>query len=730
MLFYRIRKLATILLLSLLLSSINSYSQESAYTEWIFQVRSVSGYLLSQGLLSLKKTNSGESYLLPICDFFQSSGAVTVSTDTGCIINTIDYGQVFVDKNGIFKEGKKIIEVNSVDDTSYLPFEHLRTFGYEVEIDSSEMLVIISHKEGLPIDRRNNLLSQHILGKEHELALESRRSNFDFNRILLEGYTSKTREGSILQTDFDLLTGELIMRRCDKICLDYLRWSKEWRFDNTQYNLYLGNYDNFYFPGKWNRLQNTAVLEINRKSSRQSFTLNQGPITDYFIYRNGVLIRKGSGSLTDIDLDLSEENYFANYTVKVIDKDGQIKTYDVYNGLGLLKSKDFSLTIGGKNKYLFSNVQLGITENFNIYASFINEANQNLFVKKAKVNFTNFRAEVGELTDQTNKRWGNYEQAEVNYKGFAYQINHNHDVSLSRNQINHTVLYTPPNGLLQFQHRSMNDISFENEILFGKQISRVFAYGRYINFSDGRTRKAINLSGSIDLLNYDIGPYLYKDKLGFFALLTGRVEKLSVSSSLDLNSEMPTSSTRVDYNLNNKSIYATYRSSKIESEVGIGFVYSLFPKFYDLPLKRPANSVVQIRLFLDENANGTLDEDETLLENLGGYIFNNKNVAYTDKSGKLFFELSESYETVTFFLEESSFNKMYLLPSKDGYRLKVQSRKVNQFDVPIAINGVILISCDKDLNVSQVEITQEGKSIYSGSKCSTPVVLDKMTANT
>lgn len=634
-----------------------------------------------------------------------------------------------MDSKGVFRDEKKIAGILNIDEVSYLDQEQFKTFGYQIDIDSAEMLVIVSHKDGLPIDRKNDLLSQHVQKKDNEFSLTSKRSNLSFNRMHIEGYTSKTREGSILEGDFDLLSGELIMRRCDKICLDYLRWSKQITKEDTQYNFYLGNYDNFYFPGKWRRLQNSAVLEINRRSTRQSFTLNQGPITDYFIYRNGVLIRKGSGPLINIDVDLSEENYFANYTVKVIDKDGQIKTYDIYNGLGLLQSKDYSITLGGaQSKYLFSNAQFGISENLNIYASFINESGKNLFVKKAKVNFSNFRAEVGELTDQANKKWGNYEQAEVNYKNLAYQISHNKDLTLSRNQLNHTVLFTPPNGLIQFQHRSMNNISFENEVLFGKQIFKVFTYGRYIKYSDGRTRKALNVSGSFDLLNYDIGPYIYKEKLGFFALASGRIDRYSLSSSLDFNSDMPTSSTRVDYNFHNKSIYATYRSSKIESEVGVGFVYSLFPGHYDLPLKHPANSVVQIRLFLDENGNGLFDKGELPLEDLGGYIFNSKQISYTDKNGRFFFEVSDSYETVTFYLEESTFDKMHLLPSRDGYRLHIQPRKVNQYDIPIGINGVILVSCDSSLKVSQIEITKGDKVIYSGSKCTMPVVLDKIAS--
>lgn len=643
----------------------------------------------------------------------------------GCLITTIEDRQLYIGKDGVFEKDKKISSVLYLDGTAYVSEATLTTLGYSINVDSSEMLVSIGHSKGLPIDEKNQLLSEAILGKPKEIRFKSKRDNFSFNRFNLEGYTSPIRKGSLVEGDFDLLGGELIARNCDAICISFYSWSRSWTFKKHNYKASLGNYDFFYFPGRFDRLKEAATIEVNRKATRQKFSLDYGATTDYFIYRNGALIRRGTGSLRDIELDISEENYFSNYTVKVVDRNGRIQEFDLYTGLGLLSGGDYSLLGGAdRNGYAFTNAQVGVTSQINVFGGFLDNGKEQLITKRGKTSWQFLRLEAGELSDTQNNRQNSYEQAEVSLFNTAYIYNHRDDVRERRDNKQHTFLATPAGGLIQFQHRINDDTAFENEYLLGKQIKDFFVYGRHTKSSDGSEVQAINVAGIYNFINYDIGTFGPWETPGFFALASARKGRWAGSANADVRPDVTTITTRIDYNLKNKNLYATYRNRDDSQEVGVGVVYSFFPSHYDLDLKRPARTVVILNVFLDLNGNGIKDPEDHPIKGVAGSLINKKNVQKTNENGVFFFEVDGSYQSVVFSFDEASFKEMYYLPTKENLRLDLNARKVNAYSIPIKINAMVLLDCDKETKVRDLKVYAGEEVVYQSSSCVSPVVLD------
>ncbi len=715
------------LILSLLLYSTKSLSDEIAHSEWIFQIRSESGYLLSPGLLSLKKGNSGQEYLFSACDFFQISGAITTLTDQGCVLTTLDDKQFYINDKGGYEGTKKIFSVFYKDETSYITIADLVSLGYSISVDQSEMLISISHASGLPIDKKNGLLSETVIGKQKEIKLTSPRETFSFNRFQLEGYSSKSRQGTLVEGDFDVATGEFIFKQCDEICLNYVNWSKRWKKKGHNITVSAGNYDLFYFPGIWKRLQNSAVVEVNKKTSRQKFSLNYGQTTDYFIYRNGLLIRRGRGSLQDVEIDLSEENYFSQYTVKVIDPNGRIQTFDLYNGLGLLESGDYSFTGGYDAKnYSFANAQYGITRNLNVLGGTFNSKEKKYLIKRAKISFNHINFEAGELTDQYDSRQNSFEQGEVNYSSLAYIYNHKNDRVFERDNVQHTLLFSPASTLMQFQHRIIDEAFFENEFLIGRQVKDFFVYGKHIKYSNNIEKQSINISSSNEYLNYDLGISSPMEKPGYFALLSGTRKRWRFTTNMDIRPGINTIGSRLDYSIKNKNIYSTFKHINSASEIGVGLVYSFFPENYDLDIKKQAQSLIMLNIFLDINENGQRDAEDIPLVGIGGSLINKNNYKTTDTTGKIYFEVDSNYSSVIFSFDEGSFKEMYYLPPKKNLKLEIASRKVNSFDIPIKINGVVLLDCSPEVNLKNLSIYRGTEKVHSMSRCISPVVLDNM----
>lgn len=722
-----LKSLALTLILSQLLFSTKISADDKTHSEWIFQIRSESGFILSQGLIALKQNNSGNDFFLAACDFFQASGAITATSDSGCLITSIDDRQLYISKDGVFEGSKKLFNVLYLDENFYIATENLISLGYSITIEASEMLVSISHAKGLPVDRKNQLMSEAVLGKQKEIRFKSSRDKLSFNRFSLEGYTSPTRKGSVVEGDFDLLGGEVIARNCDALCLSFYRWSRQWKTKRHSYTVYAGNYDSFYFPGRFDRLKESAVVEINKKSNRQKFSFDYGATTDYFIYRNGVLIKKGSGSLRDIEIDLSEENYFSNYTIKVIDKNGQIQEFDLYSGMGLLSAGDYSLTGGVEREgYSFATTQLGLTNNINASGGYIDNGREQLVIKRAKTSWRRLRLEAGELTNTDNQRQNSYEQGEIGLFNTAYIYNHRNDVAESRDNKQHTFLMTPTGGLLQFQHRIIDDNNFENEYLLGKQIKDFFVYGRHIKYTNDTERQTLNVAGLYDWINYDVGTFGPWKTPGFFALASGRKGRWGGSANLDIKPDNTTVTTRADYTYKNKSLYLTFRQRDDEREVGVGVVFSFFPSHYDIDLKRQARTVVILTVFLDENGNGLKDPGELPLKDIKGALTTRQSLQKSSDEGKFFFEVDSNYQTTVFYFDESSFKEMHYLPTKENIRLDLNPRKVNSFEIPIKINGVVLLDCDSDTKIKDLKLFNENEVVYQSSTCVTPIALDRL----
>lgn len=723
----RTKFLAAIQILLLLLFSTKTQAADSTHSEWIFQIRSESGFLLSPGLLSLKKNNSGQEYFFSACDFFQFSGAITASSDSGCLITTLDDRQLFINAKGGFEGKKKIFSVLYENETPYIAQENLTALGYSINIESVEMLVSINHKAGLPVDKKNQLLSEPIIGKQKEIRLNNPRENFHFNRVSTELYTSPHRKGSVVEGDFDLLGGELIAKNCDVLCLNFINWTRRWRKNGTTYSFYAGNYDAFYFPGKYDRLKEAAVVEVNSKSTRQKFSLDYGATTDYFIYRNGALVRRGTGSISDIEIDISEENYFSNYTVKVIDQNGRIQDFDLYTGLGLLDTGDYSF-IGGADRqgYALANAQVGLSSHLNIFGGYVDTGKDQRFIKRAKTSFRGIRGEIGELTNTDSDRLNSYEQAEANYGGFAYIYNHRDDLQEDRDNKQHTFLYTPSGALLQFQHRINDNSYFDNEFLFGKQIRDLFVYARHTKFSTNKELQSINVAGIYSGINYDIGTLGPWETPGVFALINARKGRWATTANVDKKSSGTTLTTRLDYTYKNISLYSNYKQSSAAKEVGVGFIFSFFPTHYEIDLKKQAQTVVVLKVFLDQNGNGILDPEDTPLQGIKGTLSSRNNASKTDQNGQIYFELNSSSRSAIFSFDESSFKEMYYLPMKENIRLDISPRKVNEFDVPIKINAVVLLDCDHETKIKDLKVYHEAEIIYESSSCTTPLVLDRI----
>lgn len=685
--------------------------------------------MLSPGLLSLKKTNSGNDFLFSACDFLQASGTITTLTENGCVLTSLEEKSLYVDKKGIFEGKSKILSAEYINETIYISTDTLIQLGYQVSVDTTEMVIQISHSSGLPIDKKNALLSENVIGKTRETKMSSTRENLSFNRFQLEGYTSPSRKGSAIEGDFDVATGEFIFKQCDEICLSYINWKKTWKKKGHKFDLYLGYYDLFYFPGKWQRLKSAAIVEVNKKATKQRFSLDYAATTDYFIYRNGILVRRGRGSIKDIEIDLSEENYFSQYTVKVIDRNGRIQTFDLYNGLGLLDPGDYSLTGGyDSTRYTFINGQIGLIKNFNVMGGVVNSPTDEKkhITKRAKFSLKHLRFEAGELTDQFNNAENYYEQGELSYSNLAYIYNRRKDILEERDNTQHTALFTPNGALLQIQHRIRDKNFFENEYLFGKQIFEYFLYLRYVKYSDNNERQGINVSGARDNLNYDIGTYQYLKQIGYFALLSGMKKKWRFTGNLDTRPGLTSLTSRIDWIHFNKNIYSTIKHQLGTTEVGLGFVYSFFPVHYNLDLKKHAQSLVMMEIFLDQNGNGIRDVEDKPLNGIQGTLISKNNRRQTDASGKMYFEIDSSYTSVIFSFDEGSFKEMHYLPPKENIRLEISPRKVNNFQIPIKINGIMLLNCSTEEVVKNLRIEKDDKTLHSYSTCSTPIVLDQL----
>ncbi len=696
-------------------------------TEWIFQIRSVSGYLLSPALLALKKENSGDDFLLSGCDFFLATGASVTFTEKGCLIETIDEKKLYLKHTGLFDGNKRLSKGVLFDDVLYLKQSTLEKIGYLIKFDKSEMLLSVDHTFGLPIDKKNQLMDEIVSGTKKEKTLFIPRSNYNFNRFNFDGYHSPSRTGSLIEGDFDLLGGEFVFKECDEICLSFLNWSREWRYKNHTYNLSAGNYDYFYFPGKYQRLKKSLVLEINKKNLRQKFSLNYGKITDYFIYRNGVLIRRGRGSLKELELDLSEENYLSNYTVRFIDTSGRIQTYDLYNGLGLLGRGDYSFSVGGADKtYAFANTQLGLSQYFNVFGTAITSGEKKYIVKRAKTAFENFQFEVGELVNEQGLQDSTFEQGDLSFFDFNYLFNHRKDNLRSRDNKLHTLLFTPSSNILQFQHKITDNKFFENEMLAGRQVRDYFIFLKYTKFSNGSDRHGVNISTSSYYFNIDLGVSSPWDYPSYYALISGSKDRIRYTANLDVSKIQHSFGSRLDYVLRDKNLYSTFKASGNSSEIGIGIMYSFFPDAYALNLNRQSQSIVLMNIFLDLNNNGLKDPEDSPLSGVKGSLITKQNHKTTDESGKMYFEIDGNYNSVVFEFDESSFKEMHYLPPDQNIKLKLNARKVNSFDIPIHVNGVLLIDCSKMSRIRNVKLFKDDKILKEYPVCTGPLIIEQL----
>lgn len=591
------------------------------------------------------------------------------------------------------------------------------------------MIIMVDSKHTLPIDRRNQLSSQSVRKEKGQDQLSNTRSFLKWNRFITEGQLAKRRSGHYIQNDFDLLSGELITRKCDYICQNYYRWTKSFEINDHQMNVSYGNFDYSYYPSRWDRLSSTLAIEFNRKAKSRKTNLSLSSPKEYFIYRNGVLIRKGQGSFENIELDLSEENYFSNYTVKIIDENGQIQSYDLYNGLGLLNAGDYSLKAGtDQSLYHFASAQLGITSSINLFASFLNKDDSQYFVKRIKTDFGLFKFDSGELTNKKNSKVSDFLQGEISYKNLSYIYGQLRDKEEQKSQKNHSIMLNLLRGIFQFHHRILNESSFENEVLLGRQVKNNFLYARYQQFSDDHKKYSLNVSGQYLYVNYDLGPYVQESQLGVFALLSGSLNRFTFSSSFDLSKQDNTVSNRIEYNINNYSLYSLFRKTGTVEDYGIGLTYSIFPSEPNLMLQKKAESIIKLRIFLDTNDNQIFDGEDVPLENIGSYIRAKDQIKYTNIDGDVYFEQEESPHYLNLTIDETTFTKIYLLPPDKKIRLKINPRNINKFEIPIAVNGIIVIGCPESGNIKSLKIHKGDQLIFKTSWCKSSIFLDKQKA--
>jgi hypothetical protein len=67
---------------------------------------------------------------------------------------------------------------------------------------------------------------------------------------------------------------------------------------------------------------------------------------------------------------------------------------------------------------------------------------------------------------------------------------------------------------------------------------------------------------------------------------------------------------------------------------------------------------------------------------------------------------------------------MYYLPTKESLRLDLNARKVNAYSIPIKINAMVLLDCDKGTKVRDLKVYAGEEVVYQSSSCVSPVVLD------
>lgn len=716
---------ATLLtLLLLLFTSKNVYS----YEDWVYSVQSSYGNKISDSLIVLK---SEKSLYIPICSFFEITGAnVKMAQDReNCIISSLDNKLIITKKSKVYLNNKVIANLISNNGEAFVSFEFLKEIDYSVENDTENVLLIVDHNSGLPIDTKMKLKSQLVLGETKEVkSVDNDRANFSFNRFEVEFSRGLERELYSTKSNFDLLGGELKTYNCNEGCVDTFNWYKEYQVGDYHYDFLIGNNVNYYYPEEFDILDKSIEINVSKAKSKKVINLAQSDTNEYFIYKNKILVNKGKGSLEDVYLDLSGRNYSADYTVKLVDERGRVEEIDLATSSALLKKGDFKLSgIYDDELYKYTGLQLGVHDNFNMLASNISKSKESSSLYGGKFNFENLTFESLKL--DSGEEIKNFEELTVRLNRLSYSYGHYFSKSTFEEdkQVN-TISVSNNLGLFQGRYTLTNHKQVDRDYLFGKQFSLFFLSVEQEVKYDNSTSERYNFSSQIYDFKFDVGFKTPWKTLEKYMLVSYEKEKYSLSF---LGSQSPNQSSytlRMDYNINNWQLYSSYKQGDT-SEILVGAVFSLFPNHYSLDLKERANTLILVKVYLDENGNNIKDPEEDFLESIGGVLNSQKNKTLSDKNGLMIFDQEGSSKESEFFFDETSFKHIYLKSPDESLAFKILPRKVNEFEVGLKLNGVILLDCSENKKVYDLKVFNKKREvILERNKCRDHIILDGLSA--
>ncbi len=715
----------TIAIALLLLSfTKKSFSSEE---DWVFQALSSSGNIISNSLLVLKKNNS---FFIEPCSFFEVVGLRVTTSDLGnCIAKSLDKVSTYtIKKDHFYVNGKKIGKALNHFDSPYISTEVLEPLGFSFYFNTQDVTLVVSHKNGLPIDKKKELLSQAVRSNEKRLIKNNKRESFNLNKAKLEISKSNIEDSWSGELYFDLYGGELKYFNCDRGCESYVNWSNELKVGNYYSNFSLGDNVNYYFPREYDFLNNSVQISLSKKNKKQEIYFPLRESSEYFIYRDNVLVRRGFGNLESILLDIDNEKYFSDYKIKFVDERGRVDELDVLGWQNLLKKNDFDFkTLFNGSDYRFNSFKYGVVNSLNVkYANLSNKGREtNVYGALYSNSFVN--VEVGEMEAASENI--NFEQFRIKLKPFSYSYNHRYSIEkVAIDEQNNILTFSNRFFFLQAQYKIEDRRSLEREYLLGKQFYSYFLSVQHFVGADNSTFEQIDVASEFERFSYSLGYKNPHDITEVFSQISYDAEPFLYSANIVSSKNSFSVNLRLDFNSMNWKYYINLKnSSENISEFVVGLSTVIFPAKQNRKLSSQPEQLLVLKVFLDENRNGARDKGERLLEKIGGYVNNRRNYALSSKQGELLFELKSSSRYAYFDFDESTFSSLFFGVEKQRLKYEIIPRKTNIYEVAIPLNGIILIDCSGN-KMSNIILKHKSTILFRQSSCKDHVIIENLSA--